>query len=198
MESKHVTKHFPHGIVFSTYILRHVSFFHPFISCLSEILKCQNTPLHTTKWQRKRRILFGMYNWKWMNLSKIRQDKNISDKKYNLSLRLVLFCSLPRFFLIGPLQLSLSTVKRTKLYRSNVRDVSIFYKKNSTLWSFLDEYLKSNSQGEVASSCTNRERWEFWLDVSFFSNLKKHRSRVVNLIKVLQVSSISVAIVFRL
>ena len=95
---KHVTKHFPYGIVFSTYILRHLSFFHPFISCLSEILKCQNTPLHTTKWQRKRRILFGMYNWKWMNLSKIRQDKNVSDKKYNLSLRLVLFCSLPRFF----------------------------------------------------------------------------------------------------
>ena len=95
---KHGTKHFPYGIVLGKYILRHLSFFHPFISCLSEILKCQNTPLHTTKWQRKRRILFGMYNWKWMNLSKIRQDKNVSDKKYNLSLRLVLFCSLPRFF----------------------------------------------------------------------------------------------------
>ena len=61
-----------------------------------------------------------------MNLSKIREDKNVSVKKYNLSLRLVLFCSLPRFFLIGPLQLSLSTVKRTKLYRSNIRDGSIF------------------------------------------------------------------------
>ena len=135
---------------------------------------------------------------KWMNLSKIRQDKNISDKKYNLSLRLVLFCSLPRFF---------QSALYSCLYRQwNVRNCtapmsemfSIFYKKNSTLWSFLDEYLTSNSQSEVASSCTNRERWEFWLDVSFFSNLKKHRSRVVNLIKLLQVSSISVAIVFRL
>lgn len=63
---------------------------------------------------------------KWMNLSKIRQDKNISDKKCNLSLRLVLFCSPSAVFLIGPLQLSLSTVKRTKLYRSNVRDVFNF------------------------------------------------------------------------
>ena len=88
--------------MFSTYILRHLSFFHPFISCLSEILKCQITPLHTTKWQRKRRILFGMYNGTWMNLSKTRQ-KYLRYKKYNLSLRLAFcFVPLPRFFFNRP------------------------------------------------------------------------------------------------
>ena len=98
---KHVTKHFPYGIVFSTYILRHLSFFHPFISCLSEILKCQNTPLHTTKWQRKRRILFGMYNGTWMNLSKTRQKYLRKKVQLKLTSR-VLFCSPSAVFFNRP------------------------------------------------------------------------------------------------
>ena len=43
------TKHFPCGIVFIIYILRHSSFCQPFISNLSKILKCQNMPLHSAK-----------------------------------------------------------------------------------------------------------------------------------------------------
>ena len=195
---KHVTKHFPYGIVFSTYILRHLSFFHPFISCLSEILKCQNTPLHTTKCQRKRRILFGMYNWKWMNLSKIRQDKNVSDKKYNLSLRLVLFCSLPRFFLIGPLQLSLSTVKRTKLYRSNVRDVFNFLQEKLhfmvfSRWISVEQLAKRG--------CFKlQEPWKVGILIGriIFLKLEKTSFACGQFNKLLQVSSKSVAIVFRL
>ena len=52
-ERKYRTKHFPCVIVFIIYILRHSSFCQPFISNLSRILKCQNMPLHTVKWQRK-------------------------------------------------------------------------------------------------------------------------------------------------
>ena len=73
------------------------------------------------------------HEWIW-----VKQDKNISDKKYNLSLRLAFcFVPFPRFFLIGPLQLSLSTVKRTKLYHSNVRDVFNFLQEKLHFMVFL-------------------------------------------------------------
>ena len=51
---------------------------------------------------RKTKNIVRNVQLKWMNLSKIRQDKNISDKKCNLSLRLVLFCSPSAVFFNRP------------------------------------------------------------------------------------------------
>ena len=67
-----------------------------------------------------------MHDWKWMSLSEMagfnirlsldgRQSS--SDKKHNISLRIVLFFSF-RCCFAGSLQFSLSTVKRTKLFHS--------------------------------------------------------------------------------
>ena len=63
------------------------------------------------------------------------------------------------------------------------RCFSLFYEKNSTLFSFVVKCLRSNlSEGGIL------EFWNFgaklthlcgfWLDVLFFSHLKKHRSRL--------------------
>ena len=48
------------------------------------------------------------------------------DKKHNLSLRLVLFFPFRRRF-AGSLQFISSTVKQTKLFHSNFRDVFYFF-----------------------------------------------------------------------
>ena len=66
--------------------------------------------------------LFWMYNWKWVNLSKtagfnINGRQSSSDKKHNISLRLVLFFPFRCCFAGSP-QFSLSTVKQTKLFHS--------------------------------------------------------------------------------
>ena len=96
---KYRTKHFPCGIVFIIYILRHSSSWRPFYFKSFKNIKIWRHTL-TAKWQRKRSIsflvktfvkktkmtvriwgnprtisnlncLFSIHNWKWVNLSKM-------------------------------------------------------------------------------------------------------------------------------
>ena len=74
------------------------------------------------------KCLFWVHNWKWMNLSwsKMAGLSIIEDKQHKLSLRLVLFFHL-RCCFAGSLQFSSLTVKQTKLFHSNFRDVFHFF-----------------------------------------------------------------------
>ena len=85
-----------------------------------------------------------MYNWKWTNLSKIacfniNRRQTSSDKKHNISLRLDLFFPF-RCCFDASLQFTSSTVKETKLFHSNFRDVFHFFiqekhfEKNFSRW----------------------------------------------------------------
>ena len=103
--------------------------------------------------------LFSVHNWKWVNLSKmtgfnislsLNERQSSSDKKHNKSLRLVLFIPF-RCCFAGSLPFSSSTVKQTKLFQTAIK--------------------RGNFGAKLAHLCG------FWLDVSFFSHVKKHRSR---------------------
>ena len=131
-----------------------------------------------------------MYNWKWVNLSKmagfnkfklINGKQSGSDKKHNISLRLVLFFPF-RCCFAGSSQFSLSKVKQTKLFHSiSEMFFTFLVRKNSLSKTFLVECVRSGAQqaarkgGNFGATLTHL--WGFWLDVSFFSHLKKHHSR---------------------
>ena len=130
-----------------------------------------------------------MYNWKWVNLSKmagfnislsLNERQSSSDKKHNKSLRLVLFIPF-RCCFAGSLPFSLSTVKQTKLFYSISEMFFTFLtRKNSLRKTFLLECVRSGAQqaarkgGNFGAKLTHL--CGFWLDVSFFSHVKKHRS----------------------
>ena len=129
-----------------------------------------------------------MHNWKWVNLIKmtgfnisLRLNKRQSSSDKSTTKAYVSFC------------FSLSAVLSSALYRFlyrqwNKRNYStpfpncfhFFSEKNSLSKTFLVECVRSG-----AASCNKRrEFWRetrtpcgFWLDVSFFSHVKKHRSR---------------------
>ena len=110
----------------------------------------------------------------------LNERQSSSDKKHNKSLRLVLFFPF-RCCFAGSLPFSLSTVKQTKLFHSISQMFFTFFSdKNALSKTFLVECVRSS-----AASCNNRREFlretphlcGFWLDVSFFSHLKKHRSR---------------------
>ena len=134
--------------------------------------------------------LFSKYNWKWVNLSKmagfnislsLNERQSSSDKKQNKSLRLVLFipfrCCFP-----GSLPFSLSTVKQTKLFYS-ISEIFFTFLARNTLWvlkklfslnvceAALQAAIKGGNFGAKLTHLCG-----FWLDVSFFSRVKKHRS----------------------
>ena len=125
-----------------------------------------------------------MHNWKWMDLSKIaglniNRRLRSSDRKHNLSLRLVLLFHL-RCCFDGSLQFTSSTVKQTKLFHSNFRDVFHFFirqkhfEKNVSRWMSAKGCCKLQAPikgGNFGANLTHL--CGFWLDVSFFSNLKK-------------------------
>ena len=145
--------------------------------------------------------LFSMYNWKWVNLSKVtgfnislslNERQSSSDKKRNKGLRLVLFIPF-RCCFAGSLPFSLSTVKQTKLFYSTSEMFFTLLARN-TLWVNFSRWMCAN---ECAASCNNRRefrrethtplwlligriifltrekhRSRFWLDVSFFSRVK--------------------------
>ena len=133
--------------------------------------------------------LFSMHNWKWVNLSKmagfnislsLNERQSSSDKKNNKSLRLVLFIPF-RCCFTGSLPFSLSTVKQTKLFHS-ISEMFFTFLVRKTLWvklfslnmreAALQAAIKGGNFGaKLAHPCG------FWLDVSFFSHVKKHRSR---------------------
>ena len=125
-----------------------------------------------------------MYNWKWVNLSKtagfnINGRQSSSDKKHNISLRLVLFFPFRSCFAGSP-QFSLSTVKQTKLFHSiSEMFFTFLVRKNSLSKTFLVECVRSGAQqaarkgGNFGATLTHL--CGFCLDVSFFSHLKKHR-----------------------
>ena len=135
--------------------------------------------------------LFSMYNWKWVNLSKmagfnislsLNERQSSSDKKHNKSLRLVLFipfrCCFP-----GSLPFSLSTVKQTKLFYS-ISEIFFTFLARNTLWVlkklFSLNVCEAALQAEIKGGnfCAKLPHLCcFWLDVSFFSHVKKHRSR---------------------
>ena len=130
-----------------------------------------------------------MHNWKWVNLSKmsgfniglsLNERQSSSDKKHNKSLRLVLFFPF-RCCFTGSLPFSLLTVKQTKLFHS-IFEMFFTFLARKTLGvkrfslnvceAALQAALKGgNFGGKLTHLCG------FWLDVSFFSHVKKHRSR---------------------
>ena len=130
-----------------------------------------------------------MHNLKWVNLSKtagfnislsLNERQSSSDKKHNKSLRLVLFfpfrccfaCSLP---------FSLSTVKQTELFHS-ISEMFFTFLARKTLWVKLFSLNVCEAALQVAIKGGNfgaklTHLCGLWLDVSFFSHVKKHRSR---------------------
>ena len=137
-----------------------------------------------------RNCLFSMHNWKWVNLSKmagfnisfsLNERQSSSDKKHNKSLRLVLFFPF-RFCFTGSLPFSLSTVKQTKLFHSISEMFFTFLAARKTLWvkllllnvceAALRAAIKGGNFGAKLTHLCG-----FWLDESFFSHVKKHRSR---------------------
>ena len=129
-----------------------------------------------------------MHNWKWVNLSKmagfnislsLNERQSSSDKKHNKSLLLVLFSPF-RCCFAGSLPFSLSTVKQTKLFHS-ISEMFFTFLARKTLgvklfslkvWeAALQAAIKGGNFGaKLTHLCS------FWLDVSFFSHVKKHRS----------------------
>ena len=100
----------------------------------------------------------------------------------------VSFCFSPfRCCLADSLHISSSTEKYRKLFHSNFRDVfQFFYKKYSSRNSFLVECLRRSRKArplQAASAYIKGLNFganvthlcDLWLDVSFFSHVKKHR-----------------------
>ena len=131
--------------------------------------------------------LFYMHNRKWMNLSKmaglnINRGQSSSHKKHYLSLRFVLFFPF-RCCFTGSLQFTSSTVKQTKLFHSNFRDLFHFFtrktlRENFSRWMSakgrytLQAPIKGGNFGAKLTHLCG-----FWLDITFSSHVKKHRSR---------------------
>ena len=113
-------------------------------------------------------------------LKLINGRQSSSDKKHNISLRLVLFFHFRCCFAGSP-QFSLSTVKQTKLFHS-ISEMFFTFLARKTLWvklfslnvceAALQAAIKGGNFGAKLTHLCG-----FWLDVSFFSHVKKHRSR---------------------
>ena len=133
--------------------------------------------------------LFSMHNWKWVNLRKmaafnislsLNEWQSSSDKKHNKSLRLVLFVPF-RCCFAGSLPFSLSTVKQTKLFHS-ISEMFFTFLARKTLWVKLFSLYVCEAALQAAIKGGNfgaklGHLCDFWLDVLFFSHVKKHRSR---------------------
>ena len=134
--------------------------------------------------------LLSMYNWKWVNLSKmagfnvslsLNERQSSSDKKHNKSLRLVLFISF-RCCFAGSLPFSLSTVRQTKLFHS-ISEMFFTFLARKTLYlskTFSLNVCEAALQAAIKGGNFGAKHTHlcgFWLDVSFFAHVKKHRSR---------------------
>ena len=131
-----------------------------------------------------------MHNWKWVNFRKmagfniislsLNERQSNSDKKHNKSLRLVLFFPF-RCCFTGSLPFFSSTVKQTKLFHP-ISEMFFTFLARKTLWvkrfslnvceAALQAAIKNGNFGAKLTHLCG-----FWLDVSFFSLVKKHRSR---------------------
>ena len=131
--------------------------------------------------------LFLMHNWKWVNLSKmagfsislsLNERQSSSDKKHNKSLRLffplpLLFCRLSTVFFIDS-----ETNETIPLHFQNVFH---FFGGEKLFWvklfslnvheAALQAAMKGGNFGAKLTHLCG-----FWLDISFFSHVKKHRS----------------------
>ena len=126
-----------------------------------------------------------MHNWKWVNLSKmasfiislsLNERQSSSDKKHNKSLRLVLFFPF-RCCFASSLPFSLTTVKQTKPFHS-ISKMFFTFLARKTLWVklfslnvcevALQAAVKGGNFGTKLTPLCG-----FWLDVSFFSHVKK-------------------------
>ena len=106
----------------------------------------------------------------------LNERQSSSDKKHNKSLRLVLFIPF-RCCFAGSLPFSLSTVKQTKLFHSFFEMFFTFLARKS-LWvkffslnvceAALQTAIKGGNFGAKLTHLCG-----FWLDVSFFSHVKK-------------------------
>ena len=133
--------------------------------------------------------LFSSHNWKWVNLSKmagfnislsLNERQSSSNKKHNKSLRLVLFFPF-RCCFAGSLPFSLWKVKQTKLFHS-ISGMFFTFLARKTLWVklFSLNVCEAALQGAIKGGnfgATLTHLCCFWLDVSFFSHVKKRRSR---------------------
>ena len=132
-----------------------------------------------------------MHNWKCVNLSKmtgfnislsLNERQSSSDKKHNKSLRLVLFIPF-RCCFAGSLPFSLSTVKQTKLSHS-ISEMFFTFLTRKTLWVKLFSLNVCEAALQAAIKGWNfgaklKHLCGFWLDVSFFSHVKKHRLQYI-------------------
>ena len=110
----------------------------------------------------------------------LNERQSSSDKKHNKRLLLVLFFPC-RCCFTGSLPFSLSTVKQTKLFHS-ISEMFFTFLAKKTLWvklfslnlceAALQAAIKGGNFGAKLTHLCG-----FWLDVSFFSHVKKHRSR---------------------
>ena len=106
----------------------------------------------------------------------LNERQSSSDKKHNKSLRLVLFIPF-RCCFAGSLAFSLSTVKQTKLFHSISEKLFTFLARK-TLWVKLFSLNVCEAELEAAIKGGNfgaklTHLSGFWLDVSFFSHVKK-------------------------
>ena len=103
-----------------------------------------------------------MYNWKW----DFRKNDCLEYKQKHINSAQIKSTN-NRCWFASALQFSLSIVKYTKLFQSNFRDVFHFSTRKTIFYCL----LSLNFGAKLTHLCG------FWLDVSFFSHLKKHRSR---------------------
>ena len=128
-----------------------------------------------------------MHNWKWVNLSKmagfnislsLNERQSSSDKKHNKSLRLVLFFPFRSVFrrLSTVFFIDSETNETIPLY---FRNVFHFFLARKTLWVklFSLNVCEAALQAAIKGGNFGTKLCGFWLDVSFFSHVKKHRSR---------------------
>ena len=116
-----------------------------------------------------------------ISLSLQMEDKVAPTKKHNISLRLSLFFPFRCCFAGSP-QFSLSTMKETKLFHSiSEMFFTSLTRKNSLRKTFLLECVRRGAYQAARKGVNFGAKLTylcgFWLDVSFFSHVKKHRSR---------------------
>ena len=113
------------------------------------------------------------YNGRFTISLSLNERQSSSDKKHNKSLRLVQFFPF-RCCFAGSLPFSLSTVKQTKMFFTFLARKTLWVKLFSLNMceAALQAAIKGGNFGAKLTHLCG-----FWLDVSFFSHVKKNRSR---------------------
>ena len=119
-----------------------------------------------------------MHNWKWTNLSKmaglnINRRQRSSDKEHNLSSFSPSAVVLPAFYSL------LHRLWNKRNYSTLISEMFFtflrekLFEKNFSRWMCSKPRCQLQEKGGILA----RNSHSFWLEVSFFSHMKKHRSR---------------------